>query len=387
MGHLQTYYTVTYQLQKEFSLAFIKSPAIPTLFKLDVSFRSIIFGYAMIISPTWESIAWATFFFATFVLLCVRFLVRYYIRNYQKKQKHFKKLLADCTAELEDGKDALESKSKKILWQNDQLERALSQLEKSDKMSSLGQLTAGIAHEINDPINFIHANIDTLDESIQDILKIIAPLDEIPPQNQSDIVREIQKNKIDYQFDLLVQELKQLVHGIREGSLRTTQITQGLRYYSRSGDDLPSNTDIHENIDTTLTLLQHRFKGRVKIIKKYQALQAIVAYPSKLSQVFMNVLSNALDAIEGRGIITILTQDLEQDRVKVSILDTGTGISEDTQKRMYEPFFTTKTPGQGSGLGLTIVRSIVEKHQGEIHIKSTKGNGTRFDIILPCSPV
>ncbi len=284
----------------------------------------------------------------------------------------------------------IESQKEDIISQRDQLQRALGQLQQaqaklveSEKMSSLGQLTAGIAHEINNPVNFINANIDTLKENLQDILKVTAPIRELSDENYFEQLRQIQKLKEKYAFEMAVQELDILIQGISEGARRTTYIIQGLRTFSHLDDDKYTLINIHQYLDATLALLQNRFRGRIEIIKHYEANPVIEAYPSKLNQVFMNLISNAIEAIEEQGKIIISTLNQVDDFLQISIRDTGVGMGNEVKNRIYEPFFTTKAIGQGVGLGLSIVYSIIEKHKGQIIVESEPGEGSTFDIRLP----
>ncbi len=297
--------------------------------------------------------------------------------------------LQEANEELAQYNEELHQKSEEITAQRDSLEEALqklkaaqAQLIQSEKMSSLGQLTAGIAHEINNPVNFISANIDSLKENIGDILVVLKEYDSLNHTNYEEKLEEIQQLKENHQFDLAIAELEQLIQGIQEGTNRTTQIIQGLRTFSRLDEDVLKLTNIHENLDATLTLLQNRYKDRVEIIKDYGEIPPLEAYPGKLNQVFMNLLANAIEAIEGEGRIWIKTQTLG-DQVLISIQDTGSGIPPEVRERIFEPFFTTKDVGKGVGLGLSIVHSIIEKHQGEIEVESEVGEGTTFKIILP----
>lgn len=185
------------------------------------------------------------------------------------------------------------------------------------------------------------------------------------------------------EFDFTVEEIHKLVKGIEEGSSRTAEIVRGLRNFSRMDENEIKNADIHEGVDSTLTLLHNKYKNRIEVVKDYDsAIGEIECYPGPLNQVFMNLLSNAIDAIDNEGKILIRTIK-ENDKVKIMIRDTGAGMPGETVNKIFDPFFTTKPVGEGTGLGLAITYGIIEKHHGKISVVSAKGEGTEFTIMLP----
>ncbi len=314
------------------------------------------------------------------------------IRNTNEELKAANEEIQSQNAQLAQSHQNLQNQQEEITSQRDQLQESLQQLKQAqallvqtEKMSSLGQLTAGIAHEINNPVNFINANINTLKENMEDIGRVLSPLEKLNEDNYPEKLQEIQALKEAHSFDMAVQELDVLLEGIGEGAQRTTSIIDSLRTFSRLDEDALKPFDIHKNLDVTLTLLQNRHRERIRVDKYYEASPQIEAYPGKLNQVFMNLLANAVEAIEGKGLITITTQDEGKDRVRISIQDTGVGVPEEVMQRVFEPFFTTKAIGQGVGLGLSIVYGIIEKHQGKVSFESQLGKGTEFSIILPIS--
>jgi signal transduction histidine kinase len=271
------------------------------------------------------------------------------------------------------------------------LKDAQIQLVEAEKMASLGQLTAGIAHEINNPINFVKSNIKPLQLDLKDVLLVIdeyeklhqAEIDVIPEQLQKIAAL---KKKID--LDFVRNEMSDLMKGIENGAERTAEIVRGLRTFSRLDESVIKTVNIHEGVDTTLLLLRSSISENVKIEKHYAAEGSIECFPGKLNQVFMNLLSNAIHAIKtketlvGNETITISTRDIEDNKIQISIKDSGKGMSKEVLQKIFEPFFTTKDVGEGTGLGLAIVFKIIQEHAGKIDVLSEEGNGTEFTITL-----
>lgn len=258
----------------------------------------------------------------------------------------------------------------------------------NDKLASIGILTAGIAHEINNPINFIVASVDPLKRDFNDIFSVLDKYSKLEHDGEktSQEITKINDFKKELDLDYTVEEIKQLLGGIEEGASRTADIVSNLRSFSRLDESDLKKVNIHEGIESTLSLLKSKYKKRIQIVKEYGDIPMVDCYPGKLNQVFMNILSNAIDAIKESGTITIKTFKYNDDKIAVSFKDTGSGIPEDVQKRIFEPFFTTKKVEQGTGLGLSISFGIVQDHKGEIQLHSKVGEGTEFVIILPISP-
>jgi signal transduction histidine kinase len=250
-------------------------------------------------------------------------------------------------------------------------------------MASLGQLTAGIAHEINNPINFVTANIQPLKDDLGDILKIIQCYEKVVREKglENDF-QEVEKYKNDAQIEFTLKEVNDLLRGIEDGAMRTSEIVKGLRNFSRLDQNVYKKANLNENLDSTLTLLHSSYKNRIEIIREFEEIDEVECFPGKINQVFMNILSNAIQAISGEGTITIRTKQ-EGDLVKISIRDSGAGMSEEVRKKIFDPFFTTKDVGKGTGLGLSISFGIIQKHHGEIDVFSAPGKGTEFVIKLP----
>jgi len=270
------------------------------------------------------------------------------------------------------------------------LKEAEAQLVESEKMASLGQLTAGIAHEINNPINFVTSNVKPLSRDIKILMEAFGEIENLAVNNLSvtDKLQKIEEIKTDMDFDYLKIEIEQLLSGITDGAVRTADIVKGLRIFSRLDEDTIKRANINEGLESTLIIINNLLNNSIKIVKKYGNLPAIECYPGKLNQVFLNVLSNGIYAIrkkfgENAGGEIGLETYFENDFVFIAISDNGTGMDENTKKRLFEPFFTTKDVGEGTGLGLSIAYNTINKHCGQILVSSELGVGTTFTIKLP----
>ena len=266
------------------------------------------------------------------------------------------------------------------------LEEVQRQLLQADRMSTIGQLAAGVAHEINNPIGYVQSNLETLRDYVGSLFRMIAAQDAalrqagvIPPSQLAQV--EKVRHEIDYEF--LTKDLPTLLKESQEGISRVRKIIQDLREFSRAGHlEEWTFSDLHAGIDSTINIVWNDLKYKVELIKQYGDIPQIECLPSQLNQVFMNVLVNAGQAIEKRGQITIATH-VDGDFVYVEFSDTGKGIAADQVARVFEPFFTTKPIGKGTGLGLSISYGIVRKHGGDIDVRSEPGVGTTFVIKLP----
>ncbi|PKQ67224.1 GAF domain-containing protein [Raineya orbicola] len=269
-----------------------------------------------------------------------------------------------------------------------QLKETQGQLVHNEKMASLGQLTAGIAHEINNPINFVYNGIDTLKISLDDLMEIVKKYNELDSANgnKEEIIQQAKELKEQLGFEELTQDIEHLVADIKKGAIRTMEIVKGLRIFSRLDEEERKMANIKEALESTLILLNNKMKGRIEVKKYYdETMPEILCYPGQLNQVFMNILNNAIQAIpEDRkdGEITIYTEN-QAENVIIRIKDNGVGMSEQVKRRIFEPFFTTKPVGVGTGLGLSITFGIIEKHGGQIFVNSEEGKGTEFVIQLP----
>lgn len=271
------------------------------------------------------------------------------------------------------------------------LKGAQIQLVEAEKMASLGQLTAGIAHEINNPINFVKSNIKPLQLDFKDIMEVMDEYGKLHKADSSDIpvqLKEIETLKKDIDIDFIKDEIKNLMAGIENGAERTAEIVRGLRNFSRLDESVIKTVNIHEGIDSTLILLRSNIPNSVDVVKEYNADGVIECFPGKLNQVFMNILSNAVHAIKAKDKlsdnekITISTADTAEKGIEIRIKDTGKGMSAEVKQKIYDPFFTTKEVGEGTGLGMAIVFNIIKEHSGKIEVLSEEGKGSEFIITL-----
>jgi two-component system, NtrC family, sensor kinase len=268
----------------------------------------------------------------------------------------------------------LTSKVKELEKINKELQETQAQLVHSAKMGSLGQVVAGVAHELNNPIGFVYSNMNILSDYINRLEKLIETADKNP--------KKIKAVKEEVDYDYMMKDLPRLIKSCEDGAKRVRDIVLNLKNFSRSDELERKEYNLEEGLDSTLQILQSEFKDRIKIHKKYGNIPPIHCYAGQINQVFMNIMSNAVQAIDKKGDIWIETKKKGLE-VMVSIKDNGKGISEKNLNKIFDPFFTTKPVGQGTGLGLSISYGIVEKHNGQILVDSKLGKGTEFKIILP----
>lgn len=281
-----------------------------------------------------------------------------------------------------------EQEGKAILNQTlERLKDTQGQLVHSEKMASLGQLTAGIAHEINNPINFVYNGIESLKRNMFDLNELLEKYQELNAETDlKTFVQEVAEIKEDIDYNAVMEDLSELFVDVKEGANRTIEIVKGLRVFSRLDEENQKKADINECLEATLVLLKNKTKNRITVTKDYNAdIPEIMCYPGQLNQVFMNILNNAIQAIpDDKADAEIkVTTSLHDDGVMVKLADNGSGMSDEVKNRIFEPFFTTKPVGVGTGLGMSISFGIIEKHHGNITVESTKGVGTEFSIYLP----
>jgi len=288
------------------------------------------------------------------------------------------------TQQLVEINRTLEFEKNQQLLLNHQLKETQAFLVQSEKMASIGQLAAGVAHEINNPIGYINSNLASLKNYIDNLLALVAIYEKAEATNSdTEQLSQIKsfKQKIDIEF--LKTDVLDLLQESQEGTTRVKQIVQNLKDFSHLGsDDDWQWADLHVGLETTLNIVNNEIKYKAKVVKEFGDLPEIKCLPQQLNQVFMNLLVNAAHAIENEGIITLRT-GTENDQVWIEISDTGKGIAPEHQSKIFDPFFTTKPVGKGTGLGLSISYSIIQRHQGEIQLNSQLDQGTTFRIVLP----
>jgi len=285
----------------------------------------------------------------------------------------------------------LEAKNKDLNEAIDQLKEAQGQLINSEKLASLGILTAGIAHEINNPISFIYSSSIGLSKNIEFLLDIQKRYEDVRKYDEK-FIQEIEEYKSNHDYDERMKELSLLSENIMKGSERISGIVKSLRLFSRLDEADMKSIDILENIESTILLLQHKLTEKINIVKEYTTIPLVPCYPAKISQVLMNILANAIDSIVEKTNITENEQiSIKTDTVIINgvtyvvieIRDSGKGIPNEIMKKVFDPFFTTKPVGKGLGLGLSISNNIIREHGGKIEVTNIENSGAAFKIFLP----
>ncbi len=316
------------------------------------------------------------FIFLAFFLILIVF--GYFAKKKDNKiLKQQKESILNINHELKSKNEAVESALEK-------LRVTQSKLVESEKMASLGQLTAGIAHEINNPINFISSNLSPLKLNIKEIMEILNEYRKLnDPESKPSSLKKARQLEEKYDIEYLIKELNTILDGISDGAERTKEIVLGLRNFSRLDKHKLMEVKLSELIDSSLVLLRNQYKDRIEITKSYDPdLVYVECYPGQLSQVLMNIFSNAIQAIGGQGTISVKTELFKKEAV-IIISDTGKGIPQDKLDNIFDPFYTTKEVGEGTGLGLSISYGIIQEHNGRIDVESVLGEGATFKISLP----
>lgn len=308
----------------------------------------------------------------------VHHLIDDLVRTNMELEKHANRR----TEELRIAKEASEEALK-------ELRHIQTQLVQSEKMASIGQLAAGIAHEINNPTGFVSSNLKSLEEYIKDIKfllagyhDVVSRCERVTDEGLLDAVRKVEKHKAAMDIPFLLSDVDELISEAQDGMKRIAKIVKDLRGFSHAGSDKPEYTDINKGVESTLNIVWNEIKYKADVKTEYGDIPQVLCYPQQLNQVFMNFLVNAAQAIKERGEIKIRTFTA-RDHVIVEVSDTGEGIPPENLSRIFEPFFTTKPVGKGTGLGLSMVYSIVQKHGGFVKVESKVGEGSCFRVFIP----
>ncbi|MBU0996393.1 MAG: response regulator [Proteobacteria bacterium] len=281
---------------------------------------------------------------------------------------------------------------KRIIQLEDDHKNANFQLLQSEKMASIGQLAAGVAHEINNPTGFVSSNLKTLTEYNRDLFKLyglyqslIAELQnnsQTLPKPVLDLLNSVKNFEAEIDIDYLRTDIIDLVKDCGEGAERIKKIVIDLKDFAHPGEDKLKPANINDGIESTLNVISNEIKYKATVHKNFGELPTVQCYPQQLNQVFLNIIVNAAQAIETKGDITISTRSLEK-QVEIVIEDNGSGIPPENLARIFDPFFTTKAVGKGTGLGMNVAYNIIQKHKGTIRVESELGKGTRFTIVIP----
>ncbi len=294
--------------------------------------------------------------------------------------KNLDALVLEKTARLENQRQELIKQNVDLESAYTELKEAQAQILRQEKMASIGQLAAGVAHEINNPMGFITSNLRTLSKYTKNLIESIDEISSaLKDEEDKDFVKEIKKRK---KLKYISSDSEDLIEESLEGAERVSDIVKNLKTFSRVDQKEIQLVDLNECLESAVKVVWNEIKYKAEITKEFGEIPQLNCYPCELGQVFLNMIMNANQAIETHGSITLSTKELP-DAIMISIADSGKGISKEDISRIFEPFFTTKDVGQGTGLGLSICYEIIKKHHGDIEVHSKVGEGTRFDIVLP----
>jgi signal transduction histidine kinase len=270
----------------------------------------------------------------------------------------------------------------KVAERTAELREAQAQLVHREKMASVGQLVAGVAHEMNNPLNFLQGNLYILRQFTETLVQSLEQSQALIARRAPDCLKDSEQIRDEHGIDLVLQDLGPTLSACEDAVARTTKIVSGLNTFSRRGRAQLSTVDLQEILDRTLAVLGAKLKG-IEVVKDFASPPRVECLADELAQVFMNLLTNAADAVTTGGRITIRTRAISDSRVRIDVEDNGSGIDPVIRGKIFEPFFTTKEVGHGTGLGLAITYGVVTRHRGTIEVQSEPGKGSRFSVELP----
>ena len=309
--------------------------------------------------------------------------------NLQKSEQ-----IKSLNQELHKAVNEVQEKNIELVGTLERLRETQSQMLQSEKMASIGQLAAGVAHEINNPVGFVSSNLKSLTDYQQNIGQIISEyrqfIDKVSDARDGgpdmaaieNLTARIQEKEADLDIVFILEDVPGLIHESREGLDRIKKIVLDLKDFSHPGEDVLKLADINRNLESTLSIVWNELKYKATVIRDFGELSQVKCYPQQLNQVFMNLFVNAAQAIEKQGEIHIITREIGAN-VEIIVSDSGQGIAEKNLTRIFDPFFTTKEVGKGTGLGLNVTYNIVKKHHGTIDVISELGKGTTFTVRIP----
>ena len=298
------------------------------------------------------------------------------IRSYNEMAESLEKLYQSLEQQVKD-------RTKELEAAYSELKSTQAMMVHSEKMKSLGELVAGITHEINNPVNFIYGNLIHLKNYTADLMSVIDTYTEFDTDLSEEHKQKIKELKEEIDLEFLKEDLPELIRSCQEGTERTKNIILDLKNFSRLEEAVINNVDLPKEIDTTLNILHNKFKNKITVHKEYQEnMPHVEAYGGQLNQVFMNILDNAAFAIQDKGDVWIRLKS-DGNNAIIEFEDNGCGMSEETRKKVFDPFFTTKEVGQGTGLGMAISYKVIKNHKGNIDLVSEEGKGSKFIITMP----